>query len=59
VCADIPNEDKACDKRGSFYKTLESTFDRSLTFKNNVERKYCIFSNRGVLKREYIKLVKI
>jgi hypothetical protein len=59
ICADFPAEDKTCDKKGSFYKTLVSTFDHSLTFKNNVQRQHCIFSNRKVLKRKCTKFVKI
>jgi hypothetical protein len=52
MCADVPTEDKTCNKRGSFYKTLENTSDQSVTSQNNVKRKHCIFANRKVLKRE-------
>lgn len=59
MCVDVPAEDKTWDKRGSFYKTLESTFEYSVTFKNNFKRKHYIFSNRKLLKTECMKLEKI
>jgi hypothetical protein len=41
MCADVPTEDKTCDKRGSFYKTLGSTFDHILTSGNNEYELHC------------------